>query len=58
MNDIIKVHLKNIEMHADILMQIPSGEQYIGNIQAVVSVALLEIKLCLEAIANDHAKDN
>mgnify|MGYP001591640883 CR=1 len=46
--------LKNIETHADVLMRIPSNEQHIGNIQAVVSVALLEIKRCLESIANDR----
>ena len=54
MNDKIVEHLKNIETHADVLMEIPSSEQYIGNIQAVVSIALLEIKRCLEAIANDR----
>lgn len=52
MNDKIVECLKNIETHADVLMTIPASEQHIGNIQAVVSVALLEIKRCLEAIAN------
>lgn len=51
MNDKIVEHLKNIETHADALMTIPAKEQNIGNIQAVVSIALLEIKRCLEAIA-------
>lgn len=52
MDDKIVESLKNIETHAHVLMRIPAGEQYIGHIQAVVSVALLEIKRCLEAIAN------
>lgn len=52
MNDKIVESLKNIETHADALMKIPASEQHIGSIQAVVSVALLEIKRCLEQIAN------
>ncbi len=51
MNDKIVEHLKNIETHADVLMKIPSSEQYIGNIQSVVSIALWEIKHCLEEVA-------
>ncbi len=55
MNDKIVEHLKNIETHADMLMEIPATEQYIGSIQAVVATALLEIKRCLEAISNDQS---
>lgn len=54
MNDKIAECLKNIETHADVLMKIPASEQYIGNIQSVVSVALLEIKRCMEAIVNER----
>ncbi len=53
MNDKIIESLKNIEIHADVLMKIPASEQHIGNIQSVVSIALLEIKRCLEAISID-----
>ncbi len=53
MNDKIVEHLKNIEIHADVLMEIPSNEQHISNIQAVTSIALLEIKKCLEEITAD-----
>lgn len=49
---VVRTHLKNIAVHADVLMEIPSGEQYLRNIQAVTSIALLEIKACLEAIAS------
>ncbi len=38
---------------ADVLMKIPASELHIGNIQSVVSIALLEIKRCLEAISID-----
>jgi len=54
-NDKIVKHLKNIETHADALMKIPANEQHIGHFQSVVSEALLEIKKCLEAIANDQS---
>jgi len=54
MNDKIVESLKNIEIHADALMHVPSSEQFLGNIQAITSVALLEIKRCLEAIATEH----
>lgn len=53
MNDKIVECLKNIETHSDVLMQIPSNEQNLANIQAVISIALLDIKRCLEAIASD-----
>lgn len=51
MSDKIVESLKNIEIHADVLMKIPASEQHISHIQSVVSIALLEIKRCLEAIA-------
>ena len=47
MNEKIVECLKNIETHVEVLMKIPPSEQHLGNIQAVVSVALLEIKKCL-----------
>lgn len=53
MNDKIVECLKNIETHADVLMKIPASEQFIGNIQAVVSIALLDIKRCLEELAKE-----
>jgi len=56
MTDKIVECLKNIEIHADVLMKIPSNEQHIGNIQAVTSVALLEIKRCMEAIASEKPR--
>lgn len=54
MNDKIVKSLKNIETHANALMSIPASEQHIGHIQTVVSDALLEIKRCLEQIADEH----
>lgn len=56
MNHKITDHLNNIETHADVLMRIPSSEQFIGNIQSVVSVALLDIKRCLEAMNEEDPK--
>lgn len=50
MTDKLVEALKNLEVHADVLMKIPSGEQYIGNIQAVVSIAILEAKRAIEAL--------
>lgn len=50
MNDKIVECLKNIETHADVLMKIPASEQFLGNMQAVISIALLDVKRCLEAI--------
>lgn len=52
MNDKVVELLKNIEVHADVLMKIPANEQHIGNIQSVVSIALLDIKRCLEELAS------
>lgn len=57
MNDKIVQCLKNIETHADVLMRIPASEQHIGHIQSVVSIALLEIKRCLEEIAIREPKE-
>lgn len=51
MTDEITECLKNIEANADALMRMPPSEQFIGNIQAVVYGALIDIKRCLEAIA-------
>lgn len=53
MNDKIIESLKNIETHADVLMKIPASEQHIGHIQSVISIALLEIKRCLEEISKE-----
>lgn len=50
MSDKIIESLKNLEMHTDALMRIPANEQHIGNIQAVMSIALLDVKRCLEEI--------
>lgn len=57
MTDEIATLLKNIETHADALMDIPSGEQYLSNMQAVISVALLDVKRCLEALAVTKGDD-
>lgn len=54
MNDNIVECLRKIELHAVDLSSIPASEQNIGNIQSVVSVALLEIKRCLEVIATEQ----
>lgn len=53
MKDKIVESLKNIEIHADVLMEIPANEQNIGAIQSVVSIALLEVKRCLEAMHDE-----
>lgn len=42
--------LKNLETHADALMKIPAGEQFIAPIQAVTSIGLLETKRAIEAL--------
>lgn len=55
MTDEIATMLKNIETHADVLMTIPSGEQYLSNMQAVISIALMDVKRCLEALAKGDA---
>jgi len=51
MTDELAETLKRLEIHADVLMTIPANEQNIGNIQSVVSVALLEIKRAIEQAA-------
>ena len=57
MKDKLVQALKNIEIHADILMRVPANEQNIGNIQSVVSVAILEIKRAIEALAEEALKE-
>lgn len=53
MNEKIVECLKNLDTHVEVLVKIPSSEQYIGHIQSVVAAALLDIKRCLEAIAEE-----
>ena len=55
MTDKLVESLKNLEIHADVLMKIPAGEQFIGNIQAVVSIGLLECKRAIEALHAEMA---
>lgn len=50
MNDKLAQALENLEAHADALMNIPASKQHIRNIQAVVSIALLEVKRAFEAL--------
>lgn len=50
MNDKLVEGLKNLETHADTLMKIPASEQFLKNMQAVISIAILEVKRCLEEI--------
>jgi hypothetical protein len=52
----IQQQIRNIEAHAQALMRIPSGEQFIGNIQAVVSIALSDIARILEAQRDNGAR--
>lgn len=40
--------IANIRTHADVLMRIPAGEQFIGHIQSVVSTALTDVARILE----------
>lgn len=51
MTDKLIEGLKNLETHAEVIMKIPASEQYLANMQAVISIALLEIKRCLEELA-------
>lgn len=51
MNDKIEICLENISDYSNALINIPSNEQHIANIQSVISAALLEIKQCLKEIA-------
>jgi hypothetical protein len=40
-----------------VLMKIPAGEQFIGNIQAVISIALTDIARILETMrANERRR--
>lgn len=52
----IKEQIENIRTHADVLMKIPAGAQWIGNIQAVISIAITDIARCLENIQNEKEK--
>lgn len=56
MNDKLVEALKNLESHADALMRVPASEQFIGNIQSIVSVAILETKRAIEALAKEIDK--
>jgi len=51
MSDALIEGLKNLETHAEVLMTVPANEQYLANMQAIISIALLEIKRCLEELA-------
>lgn len=51
MNNDVAQLLKNLEAHADAIMRVPSNEQHIGNIQAITSVAILDVKRCLVLLA-------
>jgi hypothetical protein len=42
--------LKRLEQHADALMKIPNDEQFMYATHAVTSVAILDIKRCIEAL--------
>jgi hypothetical protein len=53
----IDQQIANIRTHADVLMKIPAGEQFIGNIQAVISIALTDIARILETMrANERRR--
>ena len=56
MTDKLVEALKNIEIHADVLTKIPSGEQFISAIQSVVSIAILDIKRALEELDASKAE--
>lgn len=45
--------LKRIGEHAETLMKVPSCEQHIASIQSVISVALLEIKGCMDGMVGE-----
>lgn len=51
MTDKLVECLKNLEIHADVLMKIPADAQHLVNLQAVVSIALLEAKRAIEEVA-------
>lgn len=53
MTDRIVELLKNIEARADSMLEIPAGEQFIGQIQLEISCVLMDIKRCLEEIAKE-----
>ena len=56
MNGKLVEALKNLETHADALMKVPASEQFIGNIQSIVSIAILEAKRAIEALAEEIKK--
>jgi hypothetical protein len=53
MTDKLVENLKRLEQHADALMRVPANEQGIAGIQAVVSIAILDIKRALEEVARE-----
>lgn len=50
--DELKKTLDRLRVHADVLMRIPASEQHIGNIQSVVSIALLDVVRAIEQLEN------
>lgn len=50
LSDPVPQLLKNLEAHADAIMRVPSSEQYLGNMQAITSVFMLDVKRLLEVL--------
>lgn len=55
MTEKISVLLKHIQRHADGLLDIPASEQHLAQMQIIISVALLDVRQCLEALAEEAA---
>jgi hypothetical protein len=48
--------LVRLEQHAETLMEMPTGEQFVGATQSVIATALLDVKMALEALASEAQK--
>ncbi len=40
--------VRDLRKHADVIMKIPSGEQHLGSLQAVLSVVVLDVARWIE----------
>jgi hypothetical protein len=52
----LEAALVRLEQHAETLMEMASGEPFIGATPSVVATALLDVKVALEALASEAQK--
>jgi hypothetical protein len=48
--------VRDLRKHADVIMKIPSGEQHLGHLQAVLSVAILDVARWIETFETARQK--